>query len=162
MKCDGSKKGLEWDQSHVCWIYDVPLYSVSGKWHVLKYAKDPIAWKLYAYRLSQDQAGHIGKGRKSAPSLELESYEDRLTTKEIVGNAQTGIGGLGLRPRKKQSLKDKRKELVKLMKEDAENQRIVDLGSYEIQAKWLSVGIDEMQRKISPGRRFFINVLIDC
>ena len=38
MKCDGSKKGLEWDQSHVWWIYDVPLYSVSGKWYVLKYA----------------------------------------------------------------------------------------------------------------------------
>jgi hypothetical protein len=33
------------------------------------------------------------------------------------------------------------------MKEDVENQRIVDLGSYKIQAKWLSVGIDEMQRK---------------
>jgi len=31
------QKGLELDQSHVCWIYDVPLYSVSGKWHVLKY-----------------------------------------------------------------------------------------------------------------------------
>ena len=25
-------------KSHVCWIYDVPLYSVSGKLHVLKYA----------------------------------------------------------------------------------------------------------------------------
>jgi hypothetical protein len=70
------------------------------RWHILKYAKDPLARKLYAYRLSQDQAGHIGKGRKSAPSLELESYEGRLVTKEIVGNAQTGTGGLGLRPRK--------------------------------------------------------------
>jgi len=45
------------------------------RWHILKYAKDPLARKLYAYRLSQDQAGHIGKGRKSAPSLELESSE---------------------------------------------------------------------------------------
>ena len=68
-------------------------------------------------------------------------------TKEIVGNAQTGTGGLGLRPQKKQSLKEKRKNLVKLMKEDAEHQRIVDLGRYEIQAKWLSVGIDNMQHK---------------
>ena len=32
------QKGLEWDQSHVCWIYNIPLYSVSGKWYVLKYA----------------------------------------------------------------------------------------------------------------------------
>ena len=68
-------------------------------------------------------------------------------TQEIVGNAQTGTGGLGLRPKRKQSLKDKHKEIIKLMKEDAENQRIVDLGRYEMQAQWLSVGLDEMQRK---------------
>ena len=117
------------------------------RWHILKYAKDPVSRKLYSYRVSQDQAGHIGKGRKFAPSLELESYEGKLVTKEIVGNAQTGTGGLGLRPRRQQSLKEKRKELVKLMKEDAENQRIVDLGRYETQAKWLSVGIDNMQHK---------------
>jgi len=73
--------------------------------------------------------------------------EGQLVTKEIVGNAQIGTGGLGLRPRKKQSLKEKRKELVKLMKEDAESKRIVDVGCYEIQAKWLSVGIDNMQHK---------------
>ena len=34
------------------------------------------------------------------------------------------------------------------MKEDAENQRIVDLGCYEIQAKWLSVGIDLTWKKM--------------
>ena len=74
------------------------------KWHILKYAKDPISRKLYFYRVSQDQAGHIGKGRKFAPSLELESYEGKL-----VGNAQTGTGGLGLKPRPKQSLKSAKK-----------------------------------------------------
>ena len=34
-----------------------------------------------------------------------------------------------------------------MMKEDVENQRLVELGKYEIQAKWLAVGIDNMQRK---------------
>ena len=33
------------------------------------------------------------------------------------------------------------------MKEDAENDRIVGLGRYEIQAKWLAVGIDNMRHK---------------
>ena len=68
-------------------------------------------------------------------------------TKEIVGNAQTGTRGLGLCPKKKQSLKETRQEIVKLMKEDAEHNRIVALGRYEIQAKWLSVGLDNMWRK---------------
>ena len=44
-------------------------------------------------------------------------------------------------------MKEKRMELVKLMKEDAENDRIVGLGRYEIQAKWLAVGIDNMRHK---------------
>src|SRR5205814_1062458 len=73
------------------------------RWHILKYAKDPVSRKLYSYRLSQGQAGHIGKGRKFAPSLELESMEGQLVTKEIVGNAQIGTRGIGLRPHKKQS-----------------------------------------------------------
>src|ERR1700744_4682717 len=56
------------------------------RWHILKYSKDDISRKLYHYRLTQDQAGHIGKGRKFAPSLELESYEGQLATKDIIGN----------------------------------------------------------------------------
>ena len=90
---------------------------------------------------------HIDLHKIKLDILVRESYEGRLATQEIIGNAQVGTGGLGLRPQKKQSLKDKRRELVKLMKEDAEHQRIVDLGQYEMQAKWLSVGIDNMQRK---------------
>jgi len=119
------------------------------RWHILKYSKDNISRKLYHYRLTQDQAGHVGKGRKFAPSLELESYEGQLATKDIVGNAQSGTSGLGyhkiLRP--KSCLKERRKGLVRLMKEDAENKRLVALGKYEIQGKWLSVGIDNMWRK---------------
>ena len=33
------------------------------------------------------------------------------------------------------------------MKDDAEQKRLVLLGTYEIQAKWLAVGIDNMWRK---------------
>jgi hypothetical protein len=119
------------------------------RWHILKNAKDKISRKLYHYRLTQDQAGHIGKGRKFAPTLELESYEGRLTTKEIVGNAQHGTSGLGFHKHRRQinSLKDRRKEIVRMMKEDAEQKRLVELEKYQIQAKWLAVGIDKMQRK---------------
>jgi hypothetical protein len=119
------------------------------RWHILKYAKDNISRKLYHYRRTQDQLGHIGKGRKFAPSLELESYEGKLVTKDIVGNTQHGTSGLGFHKsrRQKSSLKDKRKELVRMMKEDTEQKRLVELEKYQIQAKWLAVGIDNMQRK---------------
>jgi hypothetical protein len=119
------------------------------RWHILKYAKDNISRKIYNYRLTQDQKGHTGRGRKFAPSLELESYEGQLATKDVVGNAQHGTSGLGfnLTTRKKSSLKNRRKELVQLMKDEAEQKRLVELGKYEIQAKWLAVGIDNMWRK---------------
>ena len=42
--------------------------------------------------------------------------------------------------------KERRKQLVVLI-EDAENERIVGLGRYKMQAKWLSVGIDNMRYK---------------
>ena len=34
-----------------------------------------------------------------------------------------------------------------MMKEDTECKRLVELEQYQVQAKWLSVGIDNMQRK---------------
>ena len=120
------------------------------RWHILKYAKDGISRKLYHYRLTQDQAGHVGRGRKFAPSLELESYEGQLATKHVVGNAQSGTTGLGFNKkvtRLNLSVKERRKELVGLMKKDTESKRLVELGKYEIQAKWLAVGIDNMWRK---------------
>src|ERR1700722_1749957 len=105
---------------YVCMYVCTYVCTYVRMWHIIKYAKDSVSRKLYAYRLSQDQAGHTGKGRKFTPAIVLESYEGKLATKEIVGNAQTGTG-LGLRPRKKQSLQEKRKQLA-LMKEDAENE----------------------------------------
>jgi hypothetical protein len=121
------------------------------RWHIMKYAKDNISRKLYHYRQTQDKLGHTGKGRKFVPSFELESYEGRLATKTIVGNAQIGTSGLGFHKSRWQkstvNLKDKRKQIVKMMKDDAEDKRLVELGKYEIQAKWLAVGIDNMQRK---------------
>src|SRR6185295_5908436 len=74
----------------------------------------------------------------------------QLATKDVVGNAQLGTSGLGfnkIRRRTKSFLKDRRKELVGLMKSDVEQRRLVELGRYEIQAKWLSVGSDNMWRK---------------
>ena len=109
-----------------------------------KYTKDGISRKLYHYRLTQDQAGHVGRGRKFAPSLE--SNEGQLATKDVVGNAQSGTTGLDL-TRLSLSVKERRKELVGLMKKDTESKRLVELGKYEIQAKWLAVGIDNMWRK---------------
>ena len=119
------------------------------RWHIIKYAKDKISRLLYRYRLQNDQAGHTGKGRKFAPSLELESYEGRLATNDIIGNAQLGSSGLGFchKRKVKPSLKERRKGLINLMKEDVESQRLVKLGKYEIQSKWLAVGIDNMRRK---------------
>ena len=59
------------------------------RWHIMKHAKDDVFRKIYRYRLSEDQQGHTGRGRKFVPSLELESLEGKLSTQDIVGNAQT-------------------------------------------------------------------------
>ena len=42
------------------------------RWNILKYAKTKYQGN-YIITVTQDQAGNIGKGRKFAPSLELES-----------------------------------------------------------------------------------------
>ena len=82
------------------------------RWHIMKHAKDDVSRKVYRYRLSEDQKGHTGRGRKFVPSLTLESLEGKLSTKDIVGNAQTGTSGLGLRkkpPRTLTTRKERRK-----------------------------------------------------
>jgi hypothetical protein len=91
----------------------------------------------------------LGRDASLHLPFELESYEGKLVTKDIVGNTQHGTSGLGFHKsrRQKSSLKDKRKELVRMMKEDTEQKRLVELEKYQIQAKWLAVGIDNMQRK---------------
>lgn len=113
----------------------------------MKHAKDSTSRALYRYRLSQDREGHIGRGRNWAPSLELESLEGRLATKDIVGNGQVHKLGLGYNKKPCNSLKSRRREISSILKEDFERKRIVGLGNYAIQGRWLAVGIDNLRHK---------------
>ena len=92
----------------------------------MKHAKDNVSRKLYRYRLTQDQKGHTGKGRKFVPSLELESLEGKLATKDLIGNAQTGTSGLGLRKKPPSTFKSRRRELI-TMKDEIEHKRMISL-----------------------------------
>ena len=115
----------------------------------MKYAKDDVSRSVYRYRLSQDRLGHVGKGRKWAPSIELESLEGQLVTRDMIGNAQCdGIkAGVGYRKKHKTASNSRRREITGLIKEDYEQKRLVNLGMYTNQAKWLSVGIENMRHK---------------
>ena len=68
-------------------------------------------------------------------------------TKDMVASGQCSGLGLGFRRKSVVSLKFRRRELTKMIKEDFENNRIVNLGKYTNQAKWLAVGLDSMMYK---------------
>ena len=82
-----------------------------------------------------------------APSLELESLEGRVATRNMVANGQVSKLALGYKKRPPNTLKYRRREISSILKEDFETKRIVGLGNYAIQGKWLAVGIDNLRHK---------------
>lgn len=117
------------------------------KWHIMKHAKDDVSRAVYRYRLSQDRLGHVGRGRKWVPTIELESLEGHAATRDMVECGQVGRLGLGFRKKPKVTLKSRRHDLTLMTRDDFERKRIVALGKYTNQAKWLSVGLDNMMHK---------------
>ena len=134
------------------------------RWHILKNSKDRLARALYQFRLAQDRAGHIGKGRHSSPCMELEKLEDQLRIHDVIGNGQTGRRGLGYgRTRGKrrvvasESSKQRRQRMVELMKVETEQQRLEVLHEYKMQNSWLSYAwLDGMMAKdLTWGKMLF-------
>ena len=116
------------------------------KWHILKTSKDEEARKLHSYRLDLDQKGHIGRGRDSSPCLDLENLERARALDALSVGAQFDRKGLGFKrdlPRKP----NHRAELICQLKKEAEAKRLVILHQYEMQASWLSWGLDRMMTK---------------
>ena len=119
------------------------------RWHILKYSNDPLSRGVYAHRLKRDQDGHIGKGRKSSPCLELEKLESEVKVQEIIGKAQSDKKGLGWRRRYsfKDINKEKRHQIGLIMRRDAESKRLLILQNYEMQNSWMSWGLTGMMMK---------------
>ena len=114
------------------------------KWHICKYSKDLQIRQLYEYRLALDRQGHIGRGNRTSPCLTLEQLERSCVLDHISSHAQRGRQGLGFRYcyRKVES----RAEITERMKKEAEEKRLIVLHQYEMQASWLSWGLDKMMK----------------
>ena len=114
------------------------------RWHILKYSKDEQSRAVYHRRLALDQAGHVGKGRRSSPCLQLEALEGQLRIQDVIGNAQIGKRGLGYGASRKQhavlgqSAKQRRQRMIQLMKDETEQNRLAVLHEYQMQTSWLS------------------------
>jgi hypothetical protein len=119
------------------------------KWHILKYSQDPQIRELYKRRLSRDQQGATGKGRKGAPSLDLEHFEG-VSEQDFKHQSHKGKAGLGLHPRIQQPIagsKEHRHGVIQAMKSDAEEKRLTILHGYEMQNTWMTWGLDALMQK---------------
>ena len=65
----------------------------------------------------------------------------------MVEIGQASRLGLGFRRKPKVTPKSRRHDLIIMMREDFERKRMVALGKYTNQAKWLNVGLDNMMYK---------------
>ena len=88
----------------------------------------------------------IGRGNRTSPCLTLERLEKARVLERFVGAGQQGHKGLGSRPRKIYRKVDSRKDIVTRMKSEAEEKRLIILHQYELQASWLSWGLNEMMK----------------
>ena len=100
--------------------------------------------QLYNYRLALDRSGHIGRGNRTSPCLTLEELEHSRALERFVGFGQQGRQGLGSRCRYRKV--DARVDIITRMKKEAEEKRLVILHQYELQASWLSWGLNEMMK----------------
>ena len=116
------------------------------KWHIIKYSKDTQMQQLYNYRLALDQGGHIGRGKRTSPCLTFEELEKDRALERFVGVGQQGHQGSGSRNIRKYRKVDTRTDIVNRMKKEAEENRLIILHKYELQASWLSWGLNEMMK----------------
>ena len=111
------------------------------KWHILKYSTDPQCRNLYSLMLNRDQKGHTGTGRTSTPRLTLERLERQTVLDKL---APTKVTAQGFRSSKVRdpTKKEKRTKLIDILKEEAENKRLLLLHDYEMQNGWMKLGTD--------------------
>jgi len=117
------------------------------KWHIIKYSKDLQMQQLYQYRLALDRKGHIGRGNRTSPCLTLENLERSRALDRIASYGQHGRQGLGFHTSYKYRKVESRTEIIQRMKKEAEEKRLIVLHQYQMQASWLSWGLDQMMRK---------------
>ena len=113
------------------------------RWHIMKTSTDPNARALYKHLLQRDGQGHVGTGRRTTPRLKLEELE-RTVALDQMAPANTGRGGLGLRPKPTPNRKTKRLELIAALKRETEQKRLVIVHGYEMQNGWMQWGLDRM------------------
>jgi hypothetical protein len=87
---------------------------------------------------------HIGKGNKTSPCLILEHLEKSRDSDRIASQGQLGRQGLGFRRIYRKV--EPRADLIDRMKKEAEERRLLILHNYQLQAAWLSWGLDNMMR----------------
>ena len=119
------------------------------KWHIMKHSRDPTARAVYRRRVALDQQGHVGTGRKFAPSLEVERLESLVHLERITGHGQSGRTGLGYLKKKPvpTTPKESRKRMSEIMKLEAEEKRTAICMEYEMQCSWLNYGLTEFMEK---------------
>ena len=119
------------------------------KWHILKNSKDLDCQKLYRYRLDCDQKGQIGQGRNTSSCLRLEDLERSKSLDALSAIGQSDRKGLGFQSQVKEA-ENPRQDMIRRLKEETEAKRLLVLHRYEMQASWLSWGLDKlMQRDLS-------------
>ena len=105
---------------------------------------------MYQRRLELDRKGEIGQGRKTSPSLNLESNE-RAAVLSALSKGQQGRSGLGylsgMNRKRKREPENPRTGILDQMKAEAEASRLKALHGYEMQASWLSWGLSGMMKK---------------
>ena len=114
------------------------------KWHIIKYSKDSQMQQLDNYCLALDRDRHIGRGNRTSPCLTLEELEKSRALERFVGYGQQGHQGLGYRCKYRKV--DSRTDIINRMKKEAEEKRLIILHQYELQASWLSWGLNEMMK----------------
>jgi hypothetical protein len=133
-------------------LEEINRMSQVTKWHIMKSSLDANARALFDYKLAQDR-----KGKRPSPCLVIEDAETRLRHRQMFGG-QTDKKGIGAR--KKQSMeqtsKQKRQQVLQIVKDDAERERIDVLDNYEMQANWKTYGLNNtMQADLTWAKMLY-------
>ena len=108
------------------------------KWHIVKHSADENIRSIYQRRLKLDRKGHLGRGRKTSPAIEVERLESLVALQRITERGQFDRAGIGMRKRPQTSSPaDVREQMIKIAKQEAETKRIAICLEYQMQAKWL-------------------------
>ena len=101
------------------------------KWHIVKHSADENIRSIYQRRLKLDRKGHLGRGRKTSPAIEVERLESLVALQRITERGQSDRAGIGMRKRPQTSSPaDVREQMIKIAKQEAETKRIAK-GSFQ-------------------------------